>query len=176
MKKLIIFAAALMFHAFAIAESSNNSELNNVEIVHIVMIANQIHIENGELAEKKATNKDVHALARRLIKESTDVNKQAKDLAAKLHLAPENNTISKSLKADKKSFDKLKNLSGREFDTAYIEAEIKLQQKLIDVVDLQLVPAVKNEELKVLLVKVSTALASHLEYAKTILKSLSDKR
>ena len=67
-------------------------------------------------------------------------------------MAPENNTISKSLKADgKKSLDKLRNLSGREFDTAYIEAEIKLQQKLIDVVDIQLVPAVKNEELKALL-------------------------
>lgn len=177
MKKVIIFAAALMFHVFAIAESSNNSELHDVQIVHIVMTANQIHTENGELAEKKASNKDVHTLARRLIKESTDVNKQAKDLAAKLHVAPENNTISKSLEADgKKSLNKLKNLSGREFDTAYIEAEIKLQQKLIDVVNIQLVPAVQNEELKALLVKVLTALASHLEYAKTILKSIGDKR
>lgn len=103
--------------------------------------------------------------------------RKLKSLATKLHVAPEDNTISKSLKADgKNSLDKLKNLSGREFDKSYIDAEVKLQQKLIDVVDIQLVPAVKNEELKALLVKVHTALASHLEYAETIQRSVGDKR
>ncbi len=177
MKKVLMFAVALMFPAFAIAESPNKSELNDVEIVHIVMTSNQIHLEHGELAEKKATNKDVHAFARRMIKESNDINKQAKGLAAKLHVSPEDNTISKSLKADgKNSLDKLKILSGREFDKAYIDAEIKLQQKIIDVVDIQLVPAVKSEDLKALLIKVHTALASHLEYAEIIQKSVSGKK
>ena len=177
MKKVLMFAVALMFPAFAIAESHGKSELNDAEIVHIVVTANQVHIENGELAEKKATNKDVHAFARRIIKESTDVNKQAKGLTAKLNVTPEDNIISKSLKADgKQSHDNLKNLSGSEFDKAYIDAEIKLHQKGIDVVDTKLVPNVKNEELKALLVKVRPALASHLERAQTIQDSIGDKR
>jgi len=177
MKKVLMFAVALMFPAFAIAESPSNSELNDAEIVHTIVTANQVFIENSELAKKKARNKNVHAFARRIIKESTDVNKQAKGLAAKLNVTQEDNAISKSLKADgKKSLDKLKNLSGSEFDKAYIDAEIKLHQKVIDVVDIQLVPAVKNEELKALLAKVHPALASHLEYAETIQSSDADKR
>lgn len=177
MKKVLMFAIALILPAFAIAESLGKSELNDAEIIHIVMTANQVHIENGELAEKKATNKNVHAFARRIIKESTDMNKQAKGLAAKLHVIPEGNYSSKSLKADgKKSLDKLKNFSSSEFDKAYIDAEIKFHRMVIDVVDIQLMHDVKSEELKALLVKVHTALASHLEYAATIQGTTGDKR
>jgi putative membrane protein len=175
--KALVFAVALTFPAFAIAESApGKSELNDAEIVHTIVTANQVFIENGELAEKKARNKDVHAFARRIIKESMDINKQAKGLAAKLHVTPEDNAISKSLKVDgKKSLDALKHLSGSEFDKAYIDAEIKLHKKVIDVADTKLVPNVKNEELKALLVKVHPALASHLEYAETIQGSVGDK-
>lgn len=123
MKKVLMFAVALMFPAFAIAESLSSSELNDAQIIHTTVTANQVFIENSELAGKKARNKNVHAFARRIITESTDVNKQAKGLAAKLNVTPEDNAISKSLKADgKKSLDQLKNLSGSEFDKAYIDA------------------------------------------------------
>ncbi|MEO6421581.1 MAG: DUF4142 domain-containing protein [Candidatus Nitrotoga sp.] len=177
MKKILMFAAALMFPALTIAGHHEKSELNDAEIVHIVVTANQVHIENGELAEKKASNKDVRAFKRRLIKESMAINKQAKGIAAKLDVAPEDNAISKSLKADgQKCLDKLKSLSGKEFDKAYIDEEIKIHQKVIDVVDTQLVPVVKNEELKALLAKLQTALASHLEYAETIQGAVGDKR
>lgn len=177
MKKVLLFAIALIFSAFAIAESPSKNELNDAEIIHIIVAANQVNIENGELAEKKAKNKDVHAFARRIIKESTDINKQAQGLGAKLHVIPEDNSSSKSLKADgKKSLDKLKKFSGSEFDKAYIDAEIKLHRRVIDVVDIQLVHDVKNEELKALLGKVHTALASHLEYAETIQDAVGDKR
>jgi putative membrane protein len=169
MKKAVVFAVALMFPAFVMAEAHDKGGLNDAQIAHIVVTANQVDIENGELAKKKASNEDVHAFAHRMIGEHTDVNKQATDLATKLKVTPEDNPISKSLKADgKKNLDKLKNLSGKEFDKAYIDAEIKLHQQVIDVADTKLVPSVKNEELKALLVKVRPALVSHLEHAQKI--------
>ena len=169
MKKVLVFGACLMFPAFAMAASHYKGDLNDAQIAHIVVTANQVDIENGELAKKKASSDDVQAYAHRMIGEHTDVNKQAKDLAAKVKVTPEDNPISKSLKADgKKNLDKLKNLSGSEFDKAYIDAEIKLHQQVIDVADTKLVPSVKNEELKALLVKVRPALVSHLEHAQKI--------
>lgn len=176
MKKIFVFAVALMFPPFVMAEPDVKGELNDAEIAHVVVTANQVDIENGKLAKKKASNKDVLAFARRMINEHTDVNKQVNDLTAKLNMTPEDNTLSKSLKADGKTdLDKLKNLSSTKFDKAYIDAEIKLQQKVIDVADTKLVPNVKNEELKALLVKVRTALAAHLERAQTIKDSVGDK-
>jgi putative membrane protein len=169
MKKVLVLATVLMFPAFAMAESHDKGGLNDAQIAHIVVTANQVDIANGELAKKKASKEDVHAFAHRMIGEHTDVNKQATDLAAKLKVTPEDNPISKSLKEDgKKNLDKLKNLSGSEFDKAYIDAEIKLHQQVIDVADTKLVPSVKNEELKALLVKVRPALVSHLEHAQKI--------
>jgi hypothetical protein len=52
-----MFAVALMIPAFAIAESPSKSELNDAEIVHTIVTANQVFIENGELAEKKQETK-----------------------------------------------------------------------------------------------------------------------
>ncbi len=76
----------------------------------------------------------------------------------------------------KKNLDNLNGLSGNAFDKAYIDGEVKLHQQVIEVADKQLVPNVKNDELKALLVKVRPALVSHLEHAKQIQTSLADKR
>ena len=59
-------------------------------------------------------------------------------------------------------------LSGKEFDKAYIDGEIALHKKVIEVADSKLVPNVKNEELKALLVKTRPILVSHLEHAEKI--------
>jgi len=178
MKKVpMFFALALMYSPFVIAEPDDKGKLNDGEILQIVVTANQIDIENGELARKKASNKQVRAFANRMIKERTDLNKEAKVLVAKLKKSTEESTISKDMKADgKKTHDQLKHLNGPEFDKAYIDAEIKHNQELIDVADNTLVPNVKDEAMKSLLTKVRPALAAHIEFAKTIQGSISNNR
>ena len=176
-KTSIYFALALLFSPFSIAEPNDKGKLNDSEILQIVVTANQGDIENGELAKKKASNKQVRAFANRMIKERTDFNKEAKVLVAKLKKPSAESTISKDLTADdKKTLDQLKNLNGREFDKAYIDAEIKHNQELIDMADNMLVPNVKDEAVKALLIKVRPALAAHIEFAKTIEGSMMDKR
>ena len=177
MKGLLVLTMALMFPVFAgTAHSADN--LNDAEIAHIVVTANNVDIEAGKLAKNKASHKDVQGYAHRMIEEHTDVNKQAIDLVTKLKVTPQENDISKSLKADgKKNLDKLNKLmAGNEFDKAYIDGEVKLHEKVIEVADKKLVPNVKNEELKALLIKVRPALVSHLEHAKLTQAALADKR
>ena len=178
MKKVpMFFALAFMFSPFAIAEPDDKGKLNDGEILQVVVTANQGDIEKGELARKQASNKQVRAFANRMIKERNDINKEAKVLFSKLKKTPEESTISKNLKADgKKTLDQLRNLNGREFDKAYIDAEIKHNQELIDVADNTLIPNVKDEAVKALLIKVRPALAAHIEFAKTIEGSMMDKR
>lgn len=176
MKKLLVLTMALMFPVFAgLAHSADDP--NDAQIAHIVVTANNVDIEAGNLAKNKASDKEVQGYAHRMIEDHTDVNKQATDLAAKLKLSPQDNAISKSLIADgKKNLDKLNGLMrGKDFDKAYIDGEVKLHEKVIEVADKKLVPNVKNEELKALLIKVRPALVSHLEHAKLIQTAL-DKR
>ncbi|SCX89627.1 putative membrane protein [Nitrosospira sp. Nl5] len=179
MKNLLaVLAISLTLPAFTATAQTEGmkGDLNDAEIAHIVVTANDVDIEAGNLAKKKAKHEDVHGYAHRMISEHTDVNQQAKDLVKKLGVTPKDNAISQSLKEDgKKNLDKLKDLSGKEFDKAYIDGEITLHEKVINVADNKLVPSVKNEELKALLVKVYPSLVSHLEHARKIKGTLGDK-
>jgi putative membrane protein len=176
---LLVLTIALTLPAFTANAGLTDmlaGDLNDAEIAHVVVTANDVDIQAGNLAKKKASAEDVHAYAHRMITDHTDVNQQAKDLVKKLNVTPKDNKISQSLKADgKKNMEKLQGLSGKEFDKEYIDGEIALHKRVIDVADNKLVPNAKNEELKALLVKVRPALVSHLEHAQKLEETLDKK-
>jgi putative membrane protein len=175
MKKSVVLAMALMLPAFTVSVQAADTQgaLTDAEIAHIVVTANTADIENGNLAKTKASNEDVRGFAQRMIADHTDSNQQASELAKKLNVTPKDNAISQSLKDDAKaSLEKLKGLSGKEFDKAYIDGEIALHKKVIDVADNKLVPNVKNEELKALLIQTRPTLVSHREHAEKIKPTL----
>ena len=105
-----------------------------------------------------------------MVAEHTDVNKQATDLATKLKMTPEENTISRALKSDaKRNMERLRKLSGKDFDNLYVSDEVAFHKQVLDTLDTKLLPNAKNEELKALLVKVRPAIVSHLEHAEKLL-------
>jgi len=143
------------------------------QIVAIVVTANQVDIDAGKLAESKAAAKEVKDFAKLMVTDHTGVNNTAKDLAAKLKVAPESNATSKSLQqGGDKNLASLKALSGAEFDRAYVDHEVAYHQAVLDAVDQALIPGAKNAELKALLVKVRPAFVAHLAHAKQLQASL----
>jgi putative membrane protein len=165
----IVFAGSLLFAAGASAQ-----EINDAQIASIVVTANQVDIDAGKVAASKATHADVKKFAQTMVTDHTGVNKQAKDLAAKLKVTPEDNATSKSLyDGGKANVAKLQTLKGQAFDKAYIDNEVAYHEAVIAAVDKTLIPGAKNEELKALLVKVRPAFVAHLDHAKMIQASLS---
>jgi putative membrane protein len=143
--------------------------INDAQIASIVVTANQVDIDAGELAASRSTNEDVKAFARLMVTDHTGVNKAATDLAAKLELTPEDNATSRSLKGDgEKSLAHLKTLNGPAFDKAYIDREVAYHAQVIDALDKTLIPGAANAELKALLVKVRPAFVAHLEHARRL--------
>jgi putative membrane protein len=146
----------------------------DAQIASIVVTANQVDIDAGNLAKSKAASKDVKAFAQQMVTDHTGVNKQATDLVTKLKVTPEDNPTSQSLKAGgEKNLTNLKGLSGPAFDKAYIDNEVAYHQAVLDAVDKTLIPSAKNAELKALLVKVRPAFVAHLEHAKQVQSSLA---
>ena len=172
MNKLFALAAtALISVAFGVPTYAAGP--NDAQIAAIVVAANQVDINAGELAKSKASNKEVKAFAQRMITDHTGVNKSAVDLVTKLKVKPEENEASKSLKlggAD--TIKRLKGLKGKEFDKAYVDNEVSYHQTVLDALDNTLIPNAQNDELKALLVKVRPAFVAHLEHAKQIQASL----
>jgi putative membrane protein len=176
MKNLMIMAIALMAPALAVA-AEDRANLNDAQIAAIVVAANEIDIDGGKLAESKSHNAEVKAFAHRMIAEHTDVNKQATDLVTKLKITPEETTISKAMRSDaKRNLERLKKLTGKDFDKLYISDEVAFHKQVIDTVDTKLLPNVKNDELKALLVKVKPALVSHRDQADKLLSILRETR
>ena len=143
--------------------------VNDAQIASIVVTANQVDIDAGQLAASRSTNDEVKTFARLMVTDHAGVNKAATDLATKLKVTPQDNPTSTSLKADgDKSLAHLRTLDGAAFDKAYIDREVTYHQQVIDALDNTLIPGATNEDLKALLVKVRPAFVAHLEHAKRL--------
>ena len=165
----ILATAMLLAATAAVAQAPNDAQ-----IASIVVTANQVDINAGKLAQRKAKNAEVKAFAKQMITDHTGVNKQAVALVAKLKVTPEDNATSQSLATG--GMDNLKNLKtlkGAAFDKAYVDHEVAYHQQVIEAIDKTLIPSAQNAELKALLVAVRPAFVGHLEHAQQIQGTLS---
>lgn len=162
---LLIFAAAGTW-----AQSGGPTD---PQIAAIVVTANQVDIDAGKLAESVSQSKEIKQFAQLMITDHGAVNKSATELVHKLHVKPESNATSQSLKqGGDDNLAALKKLEGGAFDRAYIDHEVAYHQSVIEALDKTLIPSAKNEELKALLVKVRPAFVAHLDHAKQLQTSL----
>lgn len=170
MKGVIVFAAGM---TLALAGSARAQAPTDPQIAAIVVTANQVDIDAGKLAASKSSNPEVKKFGQQMVTDHTGVNKQAKELVAKLKVTPEDNPTAQSLKkGGEENLAHLKTLSGKAFDKAYIDHEVEYHQQVLDALDKTLIPSAQNAELKSLLVKVRPAFEAHLEHAKHLQASL----
>lgn len=173
MNKTSSHFVATVITLFALSAPVHAAKPNDAQIAAIVVAANQVDIEAGELAKTKASSKEVKDFAERMIVDHTAVNQQAAALVSKLKVKPEENEKSKTLKADgEKTRAKLSQLSGKAFDKAYVDHEVAYHQAVLQTIDETLVPNASNAELKALIVKVRPAIDAHLQHAKHIRATL----
>jgi putative membrane protein len=170
MKRTVLLVAASLGLSTAIALAQN---INDAQIASIVVTANQVDIDAGELAKSTSTNPEVKQFAQLMITDHTGVNKSAVALVTKLKVTPEDNPTSQSLKSGgEQNVANLKKLKGADFDKAYIDHEVAYHQQVLDAIDKTLIPGAQNAELKALLVKVRPAFVAHLEHAKKVQAAL----
>jgi putative membrane protein len=170
--------SALVIAGLVLAPAAGLSAqgINDAQIASIVVTANQVDIDAGNLAKTASTNGEVKKFAELMVTDHTGVNKSATELVTKLKVTPEDNPTSQSLKSGgETNLKNLKGLKGAAFDKAYIDHEVAYHQSVLDALDKTLIPNAKNAELKALLVKVRPAFVAHLEHAKHLQASLGTK-
>jgi putative membrane protein len=173
MKMSVLVVAGVLAFGTAAASAADKGP-NDAQIAAIVVTANQVDIDAGQLAASKASSAQVKEFAQRMVTDHTGVNKSASDLVTKLHVTPEPNATSASLKkGGDENVAALRKLSGAAFDKAYVDHEVTYHQAVLDALDQTLIPSAKNAELKALMVKVRPAFVAHLEHAKQLQTSLS---
>ncbi len=167
-------AVITLFTVLAVSAAAPAQSINDAQIAAIVVAANQVDIDAGELAVQKTNNAEVRKFGQTMVNDHTGVNKTATELVTKLKVTPQDNPTAQALrKGGDENLAKLKTLSGPAFDKAYIAHEAAYHQQVLDALDKTLIPGAQNAELKALLVKVRPAFVAHLEHAKQLQRSLS---
>jgi len=153
--------------------SGTPPRVSDAEIAAIVVAANAIDAEAGELAASRATEPAVREFGKTMVTDHRAVNEQAGALVARLGVTPAENEVSKKLRADASAFQaELRAKSGAEFDRAYIEHEVAYHRAVIDALDQLLIPSAGNPELKQTLIAVRPAFLAHLRHAEQIQDAL----
>ena len=172
LKKSTKWAMAALFLMSLIAlpvmaQKSDAPKLTDPEIASIAVTANQIDVEYGEIALKKATNADAKKFAQTMIDDHNAIIQQAVALATKLGVTPKDNAVTQSLLTGATAMKKtLNSKKGKDFDKAYIDNEVAYHEAVISTVKNVLIPQTQNAELKSLLESAMPLLQHHLEMAK----------
>ena len=143
--------------------------LSEPNIVAMIGLSNAGEIQTSTIAQDKATNADVKAFARDMVREHQTMQKQADSLTAKNNMQPQApaqgdqkqqmvNTTTQQLQSTAK---------GAEFDRAYMNAQVQMhQQTLTELQSYQ--GMVQNAELRAMIEKAIPAVQQHLQRAQTI--------
>jgi putative membrane protein len=160
--------------AFLASDAAAAASLSDPQIAAIVLAANQVDIDAGNLAQKKSSSAEVKKLAERMVTDHSGVNQAAAALAKRLGVTPEETDASRDLRSSGAATRaKLDALAGAAFDRAYVDNEVAYHQAVLGVLDTQLIPSAKNAELKKMLVDVRPAFVAHLAHAQQLQKDLS---
>jgi putative membrane protein len=164
--------AAVVFPMHSAGAQAASATLDDPTIVAIFDAANTYDIETGALAVKKARSKDAHEFGEMLVRDHTNVRQQGRDLAASLKVTPTPPKDFALAKAHADAMKKLRSLSGKDFDRAFLQNEIDFHNAVINAVTTTLLPATQNAQLKDLETKVAPAFVAHRDRAQNLLDHL----
>jgi putative membrane protein len=122
----------------------------------------------GQLAVERATNPAVKEFAQMMVKDHTQANDQLKSTAS---AAPAGAPADEPAKKQQKAYEKLSQLSGEEFDKAYIDHMVKDHKNAVKRFKRQ-AKSDENPELKTFATATLPTLERHLDEAERIKSEL----
>ncbi len=107
--------------------ASQNSQMSSADQRFMNKAAQDgmAEVQLAQLAEQKASNQSIKNFAKQLEKDHTAANDELKQIAQS-----KNVTLPSSVDSmDKREYDRLSKLSGTEFDTAFVQHQVKDHEK-----------------------------------------------
>lgn len=173
-----IFTAALVLSAYALAQTGTTMRTTDTsttksvvttdgQIAKALTTVNEGEVEAAEVAVKKAKNKEVRDFAKMMVKHHRENKKATKDLVK--FTDRDDSALSKSLKQEAKDAVKsLKKESRDSFDAAYLQSQIDMHQKALNLLDSDLIPNAKADSMRTHLMKTREAVSAHLTEAQNL--------
>jgi putative membrane protein len=144
--------------------------MDDSTIAGTLTAANNAEIKLAQYANGRTKNDDVKTYAQRVITDDQGINKNLDDLLGRIDIkAKDTSDWAKMYTNDADTtLAKWKDMSDAEFDRAYIDHEVSFHQKFVDTFDRDLMPNVKNDEFKTMVMAVRPTYVAHLDQAKRL--------
>ena len=148
--------------------------LTDAQILQVTHTANSGEVAQGKLAQEKAKDPRVKKLAAMMVSDHDDADKKGASLAKKEGLDLTDSTTATTLKTDAERLtDDIRAKTGNDFDKAYIEAQVREHQAVLDTIDGKLMPNVKDSDVKSYLADVRPKIEAHLKHAQKLQSDLA---
>jgi putative membrane protein len=141
-------------------------------ILSQLYVANTTEIQLSKAAAKKATSPAVKRVAAKLAADHAKNREEERALAQKLNVTLTPATGAGAASDSTSLPSELQGKTGRDFDKAFVEHEIKDHEDNIQKIQSQLLPAASNPEVKAYLQKTLTAIQGHLASLKQVQQQL----
>jgi putative membrane protein len=151
-------------------------KMSDAQIADVISSANQGEIEQAKQAQKKARNARVKKFAAMMIQHHGDAQKKLAAVTKKLMLSSSPSALQSEVQSGGASvLDKLKTMTGADFDIAYMDAQVTQHEAVLDALDRKLAPQAETEEMRTLLSELRPVIEKHLTEARDIVQLLSTK-
>lgn len=151
--------------------------LNDLEMAHVAVTANNSDIAYAHLALALSQNPAVREFAETMIRDHTAVNGAVVALAAKLKVSAKDNAFSRQLAENAERVKhELSRLRGAEFDRAYAENELKYHQTVNGIVADTFIPNIANAEVKAAFQSALTIFRGHERHAEQMVRRVVASR
>jgi putative membrane protein len=162
-------------HSTIVEVHIRQAALDDATIVAIFDAANTADIETGKLAARRGHSNEVRQFGAMLARDHDMVRQQGRDLAKKLGVTPTAPKDDQGAQNRAAAMQRLSRLRGPAFDRAFLRQEVVFHETVIAAIEETLLPAIKNEELRALVVKVAPAFKAHLDMARNLDKQLATR-
>lgn len=150
--------------------------LGDPQIAHVVMTANSLEVNLGELARQRAANEEVRSYAQTMVTDHGAIYRQQSALTRQVNVPPSPHPNGESLKASAEQARlALSRLPGEQFDRVYLANEITMHQNLLDSLEMVLVPRTQNAQLKQFYEMMRATVAAHLRMARSIERRINPR-
>jgi putative membrane protein len=163
----ILPACGMMQEARMETAAERAEPLSDGEIIAVLNTLNAAEIRQAELAMQKSQDPQVLRTANMIMTDHQGMDRRAMAIAGVANIQPKENPLSRNLRQqDQQIQERLRGLSGEEFNQAYLQAQTQMHQLAVETVEQNLLPAAENPQLKQMLARARDGLQQHLQQAR----------
>jgi putative membrane protein len=145
------------------------SSLTDGQMLKVLDTVDTGEIAQAELAKTKAQSPQVREFAAGMIEQHNRAKKQGAQLASQANMTPTPSALSSKLETKGQgTLTKLQGTEADEFDAAYMKAQVKQHQEVLNTLDEQLIPSASSTAMRNQLTAARTMVQHHLTQAEEL--------